>query len=342
MNNLPENISPEILASYLSNQHSDTDAILVNSWIDASSQNRKNFEQIKTIWEETGKISPVPIDIDVDAAWDRMSIRINNDDVLKKNIKKNKPKLFIDRKIMRVAAILLPFIMISSILFLLNRKVERISYITKTETRKDTLSDGSVVTLNRYSKLNFPQKFKGESREVELEGEAFFEIYPDKEKPFIIKAENTMIKVVGTSFNVRSIGEDNVIEIFVKTGSVLFSDLSGESAKTNSICINAGEKGVFNKRNHQFSKTEDDDRIELFWNEKILKFNRTELYKVTQVLKKVYGETVELKQENLKKMHFSATFENLPIDSVLNVIVKTFDLNLRKENGKFVLEQNEN
>ena len=99
-----------------------------------------------------------------------------------------------------------------------NEKVEEVLVASQALPVVDTLPDGSVVTLNKNSSLNYPSKFKGNKRAIALKGEAFFNVTPDKENPFVINVNDVEIKVVGTSFNVRS--ENGVTEVIVETGVV--------------------------------------------------------------------------------------------------------------------------
>ena len=80
------------------------------------------------------------------------------------------------------------------------------------------MPDGSVITVNKNSTLSYPSEFKGKTREVALNGEAFFKVTPNKEKPFIIHVNDVTVRVVGTSFNIRS--EKGKTEVIVETGIV--------------------------------------------------------------------------------------------------------------------------
>ena len=105
----------------------------------------------------------------------------------------------------------------------LNRPASTVGEIISTPNQvinEYTLPDGSVVALNSNSKLVFPKQFNGDTREVTIEGEAFFDVKPNPEKPFIINAGKAQIKVVGTSFNVSAYPETETLEVVVKTGKV--------------------------------------------------------------------------------------------------------------------------
>ena len=80
--------------------------------------------------------------------------------------------------------------------------------------------DGSIVTLNRNSKLIFPKHFTKNVREVTITGEAFFDVKPNTSKPFIINAGNVQVKVLGTSFNVCAYPGTETVEVVVESGKV--------------------------------------------------------------------------------------------------------------------------
>jgi ferric-dicitrate binding protein FerR (iron transport regulator) len=105
-----------------------------------------------------------------------------------------------------------------------------------------TLSDGSRVWLNAASSLHFPTAFSGKERKVELTGEGYFEVAKNKEKPFIVTANNTSIEVLGTHFNVNAYSDENSIKTTLLEGSVKVSKgnagtliVPGEQARVNNF-----------------------------------------------------------------------------------------------------------
>jgi ferric-dicitrate binding protein FerR (iron transport regulator) len=121
---------------------------------------------------------------------------------------------------MRIAALFLIIAGAAILYYVLNsdQKIKNITAHADNKILKDTLPDGSVITLNKNASLVYPEKFKGDTRSVSLTGEAFFEISPNKEKPFVIGVNDVMVKVVGTSFNIRS--SRGTTEVIVESGIV--------------------------------------------------------------------------------------------------------------------------
>ena len=341
MNNLNQNIAPDLLIAYLTNQISNENATIVQTWIDSSPENKKYFEQCKTIWEETGKLVPTPISVNVDEAWNAMSRRIDMFENHKYEAKQvSFTKMFTRTFMIRAAAaIFIPIIAISTFYILQTKTQEQIA-ITTTKTIQDTLSDGSIIALNKNSKLTYPDTFSGNTREVTMEGEAFFKIAPNKEKPFIIHAENTLIRVVGTKFNVKSYADNPEIEVLVESGKVLFLVINNTNDST-SVSLEAGDKGIYNKQTKKLQKIKAHNQNELFWNNKTLVFDKTNLSDVIQTIEKNYGISIDLKQNSLQKLRFSSTFVNQPLDSILFILETTLDLRHTKEGTHYILHQNE-
>jgi transmembrane sensor len=342
MDKLPENITPELILAFLKGQVDKDDADLVQNWMDGSEGNHLLFEQYKVIWEETGKLIPAPVDLDIDTAWNNMSSRIDQFEERYK-IKQDKTVQVIPLRkyILRVAAVLVPLIIFSSIYIIMNRGPKIIIKETTAQTYKDTLSDGSILAMSKQSKISYPLKFEGNTREVEMVGEVFFEVKPNKDKPFIIHAEEVLIKVLGTSFNVKSFADSSNVEVSVKTGRVLFSGMGSNYADTVSLILLAGETGIYHKATNKMEKLESPEKEKIQQSRNVLIFNRTKLSQVADSLHKKYGVTISFKGEDLKSYHFSATFKDLSIDSIMNVLVNTFDFKLKRQGSIYILEQNE-
>ena len=149
------------------------------------------------------------------------------------------------------------------------------------------LSDGSVVALNRGSKLLFPKKFKGDIREVTIVGEAFFDVVPNPEKPFIINAGNAQVKVLGTSFNVCAYPGSETVEVIVETGKVqVINTQTDLPAENREVFLTPGEKGTFYTENHLLEKTMNLDPNFLAWKTQSLVFTKVPLIDVVKSLEK--------------------------------------------------------
>jgi ferric-dicitrate binding protein FerR (iron transport regulator) len=207
-------ITDDLLVKYMLGETTGEERAWVEEWLAADAVNKKQFEDFKTIWEESKKLAAVST-VDEDAAWARFKNRVKNP--LQKEAVVRKMNLGGWLKIAALFILVAGAGLLGYQLFSDN-KVEEVLVASQALPVVDTLPDGSVVTLNKNSSLNYPSKFKGNARAIALKGEAFFNVTPNKEKPFVINVNDVQIKVVGTSFNVRS--ENGVTEVIVETGVV--------------------------------------------------------------------------------------------------------------------------
>ncbi|MCC7029872.1 MAG: FecR domain-containing protein, partial [Chitinophagaceae bacterium] len=198
-------------------------------------------------------------------------------------------------------------------------------------TRIDTLSDQSVVTLNKHAALHYPKEFSGKERRVKLEGEAFFSITPDKEKPFFIDARNNVeIRVVGTSFNVKSF--DSYTEVIVETGIV-------EVRKFNKvILLHPREKARIDKEDSSIVVEKNQDKLYRYFRSKEFECDNTPLWKVVEVLNEVYGDSVVIGRSELKSLTLTTRFDNESLESILEIISETFELKVEKKGNKYILK----
>lgn len=121
--------------------------------------------------------------------------------------------------------------------------------------KKIRLEDGSVITLQPASKILFPKRFNKFKREIELHGEAFFEIRRDTLRPFIVYSRDIVTKVLGTSFTVRALDSDPEVRVSVKTGKVSVSTKPRErSSAEQPVILTPNQEVVFNRQEEKIIK----------------------------------------------------------------------------------------
>ena len=201
-----------------------------------------------------------------------------------------------------------------------------------------TLPDGTLVSLNSNTKLRYPKKFGRSTREVTIEGEAFFEVKPNKNKPFIIHAGNAQIKVLGTSFNVNAYPESKLVEVTVETGRVQVLNKTDKYVQTNELILTPGDKGTLIFESNSLRKTTNQNPNFLAWKTHNLIFKATSLDEVIQELAKVYKVDIRLADSNLNKLLLTAQFNNYSLDFILEVIETTFKIETQKIDGQYILK----
>ena len=343
MKNNNEHINDNLLIAYLLGELNTEQNMEIKSWLHESSKNQAYFEEIEKLWLETNEIKPKPVSVDIDDAWNKVSEKIEN--VINQRSKTRNIK-FINKqkKILKYSlGVAASFIFLFGLFLIyknLNKPVEMLTISTE-HILTDTISDGTIITLNKKSKLIYPKEFEKNKRQVTLEGEAFFEVMHNPKKPFVIEANGAYIQVLGTSFNVKANPEDEKIIVYVKTGKVRLYTVN-ETNDTSNIFLTAGEKGFINKKTGEAlidSISKPKEQInEIFWLNKKLIFDDTKLIDVVKVLEKKYKVNIEIIDKELFDKILNTSFENETIEQVLEIISLTFNIKYSKENNVFLIK----
>lgn len=306
----------ELVSSILSNQADDSEKELFKSWISGSG-NKELFNQIEKIWQETGDISYC-YNVITNEAWEKVAAQ---------TIHVDKPKTrSIIPTMLKVAASIALLITLSWIY--MENRYEKV--VAKTEQVLDyQLPDGSLVSLNTHSKLRFKKGLAGSIREIWMDGEVFFHVKRDTLKPFVVHALNADIMVLGTSFNVHTLSENEIVKLDVLSGRVRF----GSANTAVSAVVKAGESMNYNKRKEKLGNKKKADTNADAWKTKQLEFSNTLLIEVVTSLKSVYGEEIIIKNKDIESLRFTANFNNKSLDQILNVIALTFNIEVKKVNG---------
>lgn len=343
MRTFPENIDPDLLVAFLGNETSPEESVLVKEWIASSAENKARYEALTKIWNVSETAFPQPADVDTEKAWLKLTNKIEQFESSKHLISKAKdtPGLFL-KYALRAAAVFIPLFIAGYLIFSYYSQPKLISFAAGQVISEKTLSDGSIIKLNKNSKLEYPKKFKDSKREVSLTGEAFFKIIPDPEKPFIIHSGMVDVKVVGTSFNVKNMADKDIIEVFVKDGKVVVFAVNQKGIKTDSIFLEDGGKGVFDKNTFKLNKTSQIDGDELFWINQTLIFNKTRLENVFAVITEKYNVEIKMNSSEIGSLRLTTRFVNQPIDSVMKVIAESFKLKITRTGSTFEIDDSEN
>ncbi|TSA29009.1 MAG: DUF4974 domain-containing protein [Bacteroidetes bacterium] len=207
------------------------------------------------------------------------------------------------------------------------------------EVVRDTLPDGTAVTLNQNSSLTFPENFEPDKRKVTLLGEAFFEVVPNPASPFVVQTGRAGIQVLGTSFDVKAYPGKGV-EVFVLTGEVSFYSVDPRTGNSPSLILTKGMKGILNPGSNLPEVDTRHIPDDLFWLNQTLQFRQTPLSEVILLLESRYHVTILLSGEEIGSCRLTATFSGEPIDLILQVIADTFTLDLESDNGTYLLTGN--
>lgn len=160
-----------------------------------------------------------------------------------------------------------------------------------------TLPDGTKVWLNAGSTLRYPSPFVGEMRDVQLTGEAFFDVAEDAARPFIVHTSDLDVKVLGTAFNVKSYPGDGTTEAVLVRGSVQVEKLS--FLKKERVKMIPNERIVYSRETSELSKTAVDPNHFIGWKDGTLRFDNEPMSSVIPVLERWYSIKISTNDNNL-------------------------------------------
>lgn len=182
-----------------------------------------------------------------------------------------------------------------------------------------SLPDGSKVKLNSSSSLRYPADFNVSTRTLSLDGEAFFEVTRNKEKPFIVVTGNIETSVLGTSFNVKSLS-DSAATIAVTSGNVLVKNRAGN----HTIELRKDEMTDVHLKNPVWYKTDLDYDKAIGWKDGTLVFENEGFNEILVRLESWYGVEFEVLGQANPDILINTTYKNDPLDRILEGLSFTY------------------
>lgn len=206
---------------------------------------------------------------------------------------------------------------------------------TLADTRTIKLPDGTEVTLNHFSSLTYPEKFKGEHREVNLKGEAYFEVTKNRKHSFIVQTESVNVEVLGTHFNVESYPDDPEVKTTLLEGSVAVSN------KSNSvrIVLKPNESAIYNKEKKSMT-LEVSDRVaeEIAWRNGELIFTNLPLQEIARQLSNTFGVDISITDTALQNYRITARFSSEEgLDQILDLLHTVGNFNYSYNNKEITI-----
>lgn len=271
---------------------------------------------------------------------------VNNFQKLEKKINANNSRINIKKYLLLAASFLIAFIFIKYIFFPIDKNKLAENIFTTEKGSKSTLNlpDGSKIWINSDTKVTYNDDFGKNKREIFLEGEAYFDIVKDVERPFVVHTSNMKIKVLGTIFNVRAYPDEDNTETSLIEGSIEVA-LPEDGSKI--FQLKANEKIIVNNDSKQknngvnessiiitkVKKLETDSSIvETLWRENKLAFREENLKNIVKLLNHWYNIDIIITDEKLTNNLYSGTFKEDNIRDVMDALSLTGDFTYNKKN----------
>lgn len=271
----------------------------------------RSLRDSEKVWELTGSYRPRTSPLDTEKAWSKLEGRL---------AERSAPPLTEDTPVRRIgratrripgwlqvaAAVLVIALVVGRFLWPAADTELRMVATAAGQTEELLLPDGSQIILNENSQVTYAPGFA--ARDVELVGEAFFEVTPDPQRPFSIRTAETVVTVLGTSFNVRAYPEETRTEVAVATGKVAVAPTVAQAAAP--VQLSPGEVAVFDRETAEIRTTTDNAPAAQAWRTHELPFDEAPLRTVVSALERYLDRPIRVTNTALLECTVRHTFKN--------------------------------
>ncbi len=324
-------IDTELILKYISGLASDDEKNHVLDWIEQNDENKKLYSQLKNYWVLEGLKS-------LDTAKDATEPETNAE--------KKKFKFYTGlREIYRIAAVLIIAVSLFGAYMLFNNKEKKedkqvmatFEYIVNTGVKGIVnLPDGSKIWLNSSSSIKCPEKFNLDKREIEIEGEGYFEVVSDKNWPMYVKtSKGYTVKVTGTSFNLSSYSNDNKLVVTLISGKI--SLLHKDNKKE--IIMNPADEIVIPDRENPTLVKNANIEYNTAWKEGYLLFDDSPMDEVIKKMERWYGVKFTINDESILNYRFTANFKSESITQVLEILRLSSNIRYKIDDTRITLKK---
>jgi len=322
-----------LLAKYLSDESSDKENAKVLNWLETDKENQKILDSMKGVWESPGKDYEPS---NIKALWDEVAEKTGITEELKEQIiykvadKRKEESIFslfisqVRTPALRYAAMFLLVISIPFLYYLFSNRGGDVNLVEWKTVIVDqgkqsslTLNDGTKLFLDSGSRIQIPENFGIDSRKVKLEGEAYFEVVSDPEKPFIVNSSNSFVRVLGTKFNVRAWEETGEVKVVVAEGKVSFGV---DEAPEKQIILNKGFGGSLSKTGELSTPLQVDISKSLSWMKGEISFDDVPFSEILAQVERWYDIRFSLKDSTIIIERLSVSINKKSLPDVLEVL----------------------
>lgn len=347
MDKMMNDIDWDLLARYLSGECSGEEEKRAASWLESDAANRRSLDLMRRIWDTPDVPSG---ESDANALWrelaERAGIVCTTGRLEPAKIRRFIPRLAVPEclrrpaavRYLRVAAVLLAILSIPYfyLKFTGPRGMEEV-LVANGEREELTLPDGTAVTLDSGSLFRYPGKFAEERREVFLDGEGYFAVRPDQEKPFLVHADGAEVRVLGTEFNVRAWPMEKRVEVVVAEGSVSFSPVSAIPTD-GGVTISGGQMSVLGGNGMPSPPRDVDVEKYLGWVKRELYFESVPLRQVLDQLERWYDLSIRVGDPEIESDLITVYIENKPIEDNLETIALIMNMEFEITGNDVIFE----
>jgi transmembrane sensor len=345
-------MNKELLVKYSNNACTEEELSSVLEWLMESARTPEGKTLLFKIWEEMPEEESDP-QTNFDSILDKLHHKVNLGQSKKlleeadQNLVKYKSRIHFKNILIRAAAILILPVLSYGLYMSLKYQSINHSQVSVNQAynevfssvdaiTKVTLPDGSNVWLNHSSSLKYPAIFHGNARNVELNGEGYFEVSHNSKMPFIVKTGDLQIKALGTTFNIMAYPEEDRIETSLINGQVELQRTESGGKVIPILKMRPTDLAIFQKSNNKISiHTIDDDRY-FSWKEGKLVFNKEPMGEVVKKLGRWFNVDIQVKDTELLSLTYTATFVSETLPQVMDLFTLMSPVRYSISNRKLI------
>ena len=289
------------IARKLADEATDEEKLLVEKWQEGEERNRTIHKILFQMWNS----KTVPF-INSSSIYERFK---------KRRVSYEQKQNFSTRFLyyaLRISAIL--FLLVTTTLLvnkylLFDKEVSyQEVYVPKGSRSSLLLPDGSKVWLSNNSKIKYPSEFDGNVRELNLSGEAYFEVEHEKDRPFFVHIGQNRIRVLGTKFSVTAYPDDEIMRTELISGKIMFDINTGKGADSFvSYEVKPSHSLVLNKTSGKLFESKIPEGFYNYWQKGVYVFNNESLESLAKKIDRIYNVQIVFKDDVLRTRKFSGT-----------------------------------
>lgn len=312
-----------IIIRFVKGEATDEELQVVSKWMNESDANARTIFELEATWHrlEAQKVASSQIE----QALQRVMAH-----PVKVNASQPARAVGMRSWLGYAAAVIVLLVAGAAILY--NLGVNKVSNATMMvaqaieKTQQMVLPDGTHVWLNKGARLRYPDQFEGNERQVELEGEGYFEVTKDSLHPFIVSNDVMTVKVLGTKFNFKVDAKEKTGEVSLIEGSVGVRN----SRISDMVVLMPGQKAEIDQKTGMLRVSEVNTRLSAIWHDDLIPFENANISEIARTLEAVYGVTVVLSDGLDRQSTYSGSIQRKgSIDSVLNSLRNTVPVSYR-------------
>lgn len=341
-----------LLARYLSNECSEEEKAEVEAYLALDPENRQLAASMKAVWDTP---EPRRETSDVSRLWDEVAEKagisarpevLSHKGIVSRVVEWWQP----GAPQIRVYAAAAVLLITTSLAFLWASEMVTFpwdSQAAQFETRtvangardKLILADGTRITLDAGSRLRYPEVFSGDTRDVFLSGEGYFEVASDAEKPFVVHADRAVVKVLGTRFNMRAWQMDKTVTVAVVEGKV---SLGSEETVQESVVIANGQASTLPESGPPAEPYPVDIEKHMGWMRNEVFFERAPLGEILYQLERWHNVRFVLEDSSIAAEQLTVHIRGKALDDVLELISVLTGLDYQRTGGSIQLSLKDN